>query len=235
MSFHSDSSSNDQTISTTHNKRNQNNVIHDYETNQLTKHLSITQPKTKTFVNAQEHEKDNNAKESTNNSQSFSSHDNMLLENNVVNADTDFNAIKELKTKNGSIKESKNSTNIEPLHVANTKEEKKSEKSLRSSQSNSKLHSRNRYSFENELPVKDPGPYSPNLKQVPNEATKNDDTETISKNTSHSIDEQQLRSQVQKLLIRHQEDLKLVQGTNLGIALPKPLTAIMSTLNKPQD
>ena len=230
--FCSDSSSNDQTINT-HN-RNQNNIIDDYETNQLTKHLSITQPNSiKTFDN---NAQDNNAKESTNNSerQSYPSHDNMLLENNAFNADNvdhDFNAIKELKTKNECGKDSKNSFRNEKLHVVENKEEKKSEKSLRSSQFQSKLVSRNKYSFENELPVKDPGPYSPNLKQFSNDPKKNDDKET--KSISQFNEEEQLRSQVQKLLIRHQEDLKLVQESNLGITLPKPLTAIISTLHKP--
>ena len=228
VSFCSDFSSNDQTINT----HNQNNVTDDYETNQLTKHLSITQPKRKT--NAQ----DNNAKESTNNSQrqSYPSHDNMLLENNAFNADNadhDLNAIKELKTtKNECGKDSKNNAKNEKLHVVEKSEEKKSEKSLRAAQLQSKLPSRNRYSFENELPVKDPGPYSTTLQQVPNDPKNDDHNER--KHTTPSIEDEQLRSQVQKLLIRHQEDLRLVQESDLGITLPKPLTAIISTLHKPQ-
>ena len=88
--------SNDQTINTHH----QNNIHNDYETNTLTKHLSITQPTNKTFLNAHD---DKNAKESTNQfRQSFPSHENMLLETNVLNEDNvDHNLIatKELKTK----------------------------------------------------------------------------------------------------------------------------------------
>ena len=221
--------SNDQTINTHHNK---NKIHDDYETNlrnTLTKHLSITQPTNKTFVNNAHDVK--NAKESTKQfRQSFPSHENMLLENNGLNEDNV--AIKELKTKRQVGKESKNRNNGAFLeHVVDKRiEERKSEKLPRSSQFEAKTLSRNRYSFENELPVRDPGPYSPTLKQFPND----DKNETTSKDVPHSIEEQQLRSQVQKLLLRHQEDLKLVQESDLGISLPKPLTAIMSTLNKPQ-
>lgn len=86
-----------------------------------------------------------------------------------------------------------------------------------------------RYSFENELPVRDPGPYSPAFTSG-NKIEQSDNTARIT-NPSSDSGNKQLRSQVQELLIRHQEDLKFVQQSNIGIKLPKPLVA-MASLNK---
>ena len=89
-----------------------------------------------------------------------------------------------------------------------------------------KNNSIKKYSFENELPVRDPGPYSPAGASI-------DNFHSGSK-ANVTNNDTPLRSQVQELLIRHQEDLKLIHEADINLKLPKPITA-MANLVKPHS
>ena len=99
-----------------------------------------------------------------------------------------------------------------------------------SNTSQNKKLARHRFSFENELPVKDPGPYSPSNTE-PFAKNENDTILCKAPESKSSIDTQ-LRSQVHKLYLQHQEDIKLVKESDVGLVIPE---TIMSRLAKPHS
>ena len=96
----------------------------------------------------------------------------------------------------------------------------------RSNHENGKIATSKKYSFENELPVRDPGPHTPEIAAAPIRLG-----EPRKRIASLAKTENQLKSEVEELFLRHQEDLKLVQDSNIGINLPSPLH-IMANLTK---
>ena len=91
------------------------------------------------------------------------------------------------------------------------------------------------YSFDNELPVRDPGPFNEHSTEPmilnPYSSTQSELRDCSSVHSSNF----QLRSQVQELFARHQEDLQLITKSQIDIQLPKSNTSIMASLAKPRS
>ena len=144
----------------------------------------------------------------------------MVSNNNMVNARYESKISNQSKSNKslGTVQSNKDSTSTTLVQNKNS-----------NTAQNKKL-ARHRFSFENELPVKDPGPYSPsNTKPF---AKNQSDTIPCTVSESKSGIDTQLRSQVHKLYLQHQEDIKLVKESDVGLVIPE---TIMSRLAKPNS
>ena len=144
----------------------------------------------------------------------------MVSNNNIMDARYESKISNQSKSNKslGTVQSDKDSTSTTPMQ------------NKKSNTAQNKKLARQKFSFENELPVKDPGPYSPSNTE---HFTKNQGDAILSTaSESKSNIDTQLRSQVHKLYLQHQEDIKLVKESDVGLVIPE---TIVSRLAKPHS